>query len=101
MSKTTQLSVLAAAAVVGFGLSLTTTTAQASTFSMLDKCHGSSRAISENCCSAWVKRNGRMVYVTEISSSCRGPFLVGSNKNPDPPPPPPPPPVRIPPPTIK
>lgn len=95
MSKTTQLSVLAAAAVIGIGLSLTTTTtAQAKSFSMLDKCHNSSRAISDNCCSAWIKRNGRMVYVSEISSSCRGPYLVGSKAPTTPPPPPPPPPPR-------
>ena len=89
MSKSTQVSFLIAAAAIGIGLSLTGS-AQAKSVSMLDKCQNSTKAVAEGCCSTWMKRNGHLVWVSEMSSVCRAPILLSSNSRNNPPPPPPP-----------
>ncbi len=70
MTKTIQLSAIIAAAAIGIGFAVTGSTPARADGTLLDKCHGSSRAVVENCCSAWVTSNGKTNWMIETGANC-------------------------------
>jgi hypothetical protein len=69
-----------AALLLGAAASFASTSNAAN--SMLEKCQpGSSRAVVEGCCSTWIRKHGRPLWMLEANTSCSASVVCVAKKN--------------------